>query len=53
MFIDRAFSEHNHLETFCIRCGARKFYHNFDKVNGEAARLWQMEQKRMEASISR
>jgi hypothetical protein len=52
MFLDRAFSQHNHLETFCIRCGARKFYHNFDKVNGEAARLWRMEQMRMEASIS-
>ncbi len=53
MFIDRAFSEHNHMETFCIRCGHRKFYHDFDKSNGEAAWLWQMEKMRMTASISR
>lgn len=52
MFIDRSFSEHNHLETFCIRCGSRKFYHNFDKINGEAAWLWKMEQMRMAHSIS-
>lgn len=52
MFIDRSFSEHNHLEVFCILCGSRKFYHNFDKKNGEGAWLWQMEQKRMAASIS-
>jgi hypothetical protein len=53
MFIDRAFTETNHMETFCIRCGARTFYHNFDKTNGEAAWLWQMEKKKMAASICR
>jgi predicted nucleic acid-binding Zn-ribbon protein len=52
MFLDRAFSEENHLETFCIRCGTRKFYINFDKKNGEAAWLWQMEKARMSRSIS-
>jgi hypothetical protein len=52
MFIDRAFTEHNHMETFCIRCGSRKFYHNFDMTDKEAAWLWQMEKMRMAASIS-
>lgn len=53
MFIDRAFTEENHMETFCIRCGNRVFYHDFDKVNGESAWLWRMEKARMKASISR
>ena len=51
MFIDRAFSEYNHIEIFCIRCGKRTFYHNFNKESGEAAWLWQMEKKRAEAWI--
>lgn len=51
VFVDRAFSEYNHIEIFCIRCGKRKFYHNFDKKSGKAALLWQMEKKRAEAWI--
>ena len=51
MFIDRAFSEYNHMETFCIRCGYRKFYHDFSKTDGESAWLWQMERMRMKAWI--
>jgi hypothetical protein len=27
MFIDRQYSSVMHLETYCIRCGARRFYH--------------------------
>jgi len=27
MFIDRQYSSTIHLETYCIRCGHRKFYH--------------------------
>ena len=53
MFIDRAFSEYSHMETFCIRCGNRKFYHDFSKTDGESAWLWKMEMLRMKASISR
>ena len=52
MFLDRAFSQENHLETFCIRCGTRQFYRNFDKKNGEAAWLWRMEKARMSRLIS-
>ena len=53
MFIDRAFSEHNHMETFCIRCGTRVFYHNFDQSNGEVSWLWNMEKMRMKHHISK
>lgn len=51
MFVDRAFTEHNHIETFCIRCGNRKFYHNFDNNDGEFIWIWRMEKMRMAASI--
>jgi hypothetical protein len=27
MFVDRVHSAHNHIECFCINCGARKMYH--------------------------
>ena len=27
MFIDRRFSEPGHLETYCLACGFRKFFH--------------------------
>lgn len=27
LFIDRVHSAHDHIETFCINCGARTMYH--------------------------
>ena len=27
MFVDRQYSSMIHLETYCIRCGSRNFYH--------------------------
>lgn len=27
MFIDRQYSSVNHIETYCIYCGSRKFFH--------------------------
>lgn len=27
MFIDRQYSSEMHIETYCIRCGTRRFYH--------------------------
>lgn len=27
IFIDRQYSQINHLETYCIACGLRTFYH--------------------------
>jgi hypothetical protein len=51
MFVDRAFTEHNHIETFCIRCGSRRYYHNEDMKYGEGARLWLLEKMVAKASI--
>lgn len=46
IFIDSAYTAYNHVETFCIRCGCRKFYHGEDAMRGEGLRLWLMEKKR-------
>jgi len=27
IFIDRQYTSHMHIETYCTRCGERKFYH--------------------------
>jgi predicted nucleic acid-binding Zn-ribbon protein len=27
IFIDRQYSSFMHIETYCIKCGKRKFYH--------------------------
>jgi 5-methylcytosine-specific restriction endonuclease McrA len=27
MFVDRQYSNVNHLETFCMLCGSRNFFH--------------------------
>jgi predicted nucleic acid-binding Zn-ribbon protein len=27
MFVDRIHSNIDHLETYCVKCGSRKFYH--------------------------
>jgi hypothetical protein len=27
MFVDRIHSNIDHLETYCVKCGNRKFYH--------------------------
>ena len=27
VFIDRQYTSENHIETFCLSCGRRKFYH--------------------------
>lgn len=49
MFVDRVYTAHNHVELFCVKCGARKFYHN----SNEAEALWimKMESKRRAALI--
>ncbi len=27
MFVDRQYSKSDHLETYCLYCGSRKFFH--------------------------
>jgi hypothetical protein len=49
MFVDRVYTTDNHVELFCITCGARKFHHNSNER--EALWLIQSETKRMQALI--
>lgn len=49
MFVDRVYTTDNHVELFCIVCGARKFYHN--STEREALWLIQSEMKRIQALI--
>jgi RNase P subunit RPR2 len=42
MFIDRVYSDLNHLEVFCLCCGSRKFY-NPPSSSSEGAWLQQKE----------
>lgn len=43
MFVDRVHSAYDHLEIFCINCGARKMYHPPSKHGNFALWLEQME----------
>jgi hypothetical protein len=52
VFVDRTFSADNHIETFCIICGSRKFYHNWGADDLEAQWLLAAEKKRAAATIS-
>jgi len=52
VFIDRAFTAENHIETFCIVCGSRKFYHDWEPSNQEAEWLLAAEKKRAATTIS-
>ena len=46
MFVDRIHSNIDHLETYCVKCGNRKFYHPpSDSKEG----LWLMCQERLRA----
>lgn len=45
VFVDRVFTSHDHLETFCIRCGERKIYHPPSKFSNEIQLIHQNELK--------
>ncbi len=51
MFIDRRFSEPGHLETYCLACGSRKFYHP-PEDSEEGLWLLKKEQLRAKATIT-
>lgn len=46
VFIDRQFSSIDHMETFCIMCGARKFFH---PPSESAEGLWLLEKEKLRA----
>jgi hypothetical protein len=50
MFIDRQFSNVDHLETFCIICGNRKFFHPVTESQ-EGKWLLQKERSRAKSTI--
>lgn len=47
IFVDRVFTSYDHLETFCIVCGARNIYHPPSKFERKIQWLHQNELKRM------
>jgi hypothetical protein len=47
LFVDRVFTSHDHLETFCIICGGRNIYHPPSKFERNIQWLHQNELKRM------
>lgn len=47
MFVDRVHSGYDHLEIFCINCGARKMYHPPSKFGAFALWLEKMEKQYM------
>lgn len=49
MFMDRQYSTTMHLETYCIRCGSRKFYHPpSDSLEG----LWILDLENLRAKTT-
>lgn len=44
VFVDRQYSSSIHLETFCIMCGYRKFFH---PPEDSAEGLWLLEKERL------
>lgn len=52
VFVDRMYNAENHIETFCIICGARKFYHNWGPDDREAQWLLETEKKRAKITVS-
>jgi len=51
MFIDRQHSNIDHIETYCISCGSRKYFHP-PKESSEGAWLLKKELLRAKATMS-
>jgi hypothetical protein len=51
MFVDRLFSSEMHLETYCISCGFRKFFHP-PAQSQEGSWLLKVEQTRAKNTIA-
>jgi hypothetical protein len=49
MFVDRQYSTIMHLETYCIQCGSRTFYHPpSESLEG----LWLLDQENLRAKTT-
>jgi len=51
MFVDRIHSNIDHLETYCVRCGNRKFYHP-PSDSAEGTWLLQKEKSKAKSTIA-
>ena len=47
MFVDRQYSNINHLETFCMSCGFRNFFH---PPSGSERGRWLLQKEKSRAS---
>jgi predicted nucleic-acid-binding Zn-ribbon protein len=52
VFVDRQYSSSSHLETFCINCGYRKFFHP-PTDSAEGTWLLKKEALKAKATMSR
>jgi len=51
VMVDRAYSSMDHIETYCIRCGERKFFHP-PTATGEGMWILQKEILRSKNTIT-
>lgn len=51
MFVDRQYTQINHIEVFCIACGFRVFFHPPNQT-AEGSWLLKKEQLRAKATMS-
>ena len=49
MFIDRIYTSPNHLETYCIMCGFRKF---FDPPESSSEGKWLLKKEQLKAKAT-
>lgn len=48
IFVDSMYNAENHIEIFCINCGFRKFFHNWQPDDAEAK--WFLAAEKMKAA---
>lgn len=49
LFVDRQYTKVDHLETFCLTCGSRKFYHPpSDSIEGQ----WLLKKEALRAKVT-
>jgi predicted nucleic-acid-binding Zn-ribbon protein len=51
MFVDRQYTTVDHVETFCIKCGSRKFFHP-PSATSEGIWILQKERSRAKSTIT-
>jgi predicted nucleic-acid-binding Zn-ribbon protein len=51
MFVDRQYTTVDHLETFCIKCGSRNFFHP-PSESSEGKWILQKEKSRAKSTIT-